>query len=261
MKKIYIFTAAVLFLTVVQPVCAVGNGRFGQELRDLKNEIKSEMENNNSTSEGRANFNSITPALKHQVTLQDQIIEKLKKHFPKLLPAGVNKAEIISISQTTLPAEIKVKHDDKNMTLKINEKTLILRKFGGKSSLSELNVGDLISARGTWENKDEAILQVRVLRDLSLQKRHGSFWGKIKSPDSNKNTFILETAKRGEQKVFVQLGTKIVSRDQKSLNFSDLAVGHRVRVTGVWDPKLKQINETKTIKDWSIGPAITPKEH
>lgn len=191
------------------------------------------------------------------VTLRQQIWEGLHRRFPFLLPAGINRLEIKEISGTTLPAEVKVVKGDQSVTLKISDKTIILRKFGGKSSISELHIGDTVTARGTWVDETKAVLDTRVLRDLSIQKRHGTFWGKIKSINSEVKTFVLETAGRGEQQVFVGSETKIVSRNQIVLTFADLAVGHRVRVTGLWDLTLKTIGEVKTIKDWSLPPKNT----
>ena len=195
-----------------------------------------------------------------QSKIKESIWERLRLSFPFLLPAGINRLAIKEISSTTLPAEIKVVKGDQSITLKISGKTIILRKFGGKSSLAELHVGDIVTARGTWVDETKAVLDTRVLRDLSIQKRYGTFWGKIKSINSEAKTFVLETVGRGEQQVFVGSETKIVSRNQTVLTFSDLVIGHRVRVTGLWDSTLKTIEEVKTIKDWSLPPkpTVTP---
>lgn len=222
-----------------------------------RQKIKEEIRNEIREQVGEAKTSG-TPVPGERQQIKEQILERLRKSFPFLLPAGVNQAEITSISGITLPTEIEIIKDSKTVTLRISEKTVILRKFGGKSNLSELHVGDIVSARGVWEDSERTILDTRVLRDISIQKRHGTFWGKIKSLDSAAQTFILKTGKRGEQKVFVEPETKIVSRNQLPLNFSDLVAGHRVRVTGLWDSNLRQIDETKVIKDWSIGPSATP---
>lgn len=87
--------------------------------------------------------------------LRQQLWQRLKENFPFLLPAGVEGAQVTSISGTSLPTEIKVIKDGKTITLNITDKTLIIRKFGGKSSLSEMHVGDIVSARGTWQDSGE----------------------------------------------------------------------------------------------------------
>lgn len=219
----------------VKPTVKAGR----QELKEERDEIREEIRV--STPPGQ---------------LKLRIWERLREHFPFLLPAGVNRATISSIAGTTLPTAIKVNKDGKTITLNITEKTVILRKFGGKSSLAELHVGDIVTARGTWEDKETAILDTRVLRDISIQKRFGTFWGKIKSISGQ--TFVLETSQRGEQTVTLAGSTKIVDRKEKTISFSDLKIEHRVRVTGLWDSTLKTISEVKTIKDWSIGPVVSP---
>lgn len=120
-----------------------------------------------------------------------------------------------------------------------------------------MHVGDIVTARGTWQEAEKVILETRVLRDLSLQKRNGTFWGKVKSLEATGKSFVLDTNKRGDQTVFVTDSTEIFDRRQRVLGFADLAVGHRVRVTGVWDSTQKTIEEVKSIKDWSIGPNPT----
>lgn len=245
-----------MFFVTKSPVEAVLGGRLKDELNGFKNEIRDEIKNVTPAPRQEININASEEGKKKD-TLQEQLIAKIKERFPFLLPKGFNKGEVISVSSTSLPSEIKVKADTKEITLKITEKTIILRKFGGKSNLGEIKVGDIVTARGSWEDENGSVLITRVLRDLSIQKRKGTFWGKIKSIDFANKNFILNTASRGELKVFVQDGTEIVSRDQKKISLTDLQVGSRVRVTGVWDSTLNQISETMLIKDWSISPVPT----
>lgn len=226
-------------------------------VKESREEIRQEVKEQLEESLGLTGTPSARRGLKN---LSKDIFDKLKEEFPFLLPAGINRAVITSLGGSTPPTAINIIKDGKTITLNITSKTLILRKFGGKSNLSELHIGDMVTARGTWEDSEKAVLNTRVLRDLSIQKRHGAFWGKITSIDATGKTFVLETAGRGEQKVFASSGTKIVDRRERNINFSDLAVGHRVRVTGLWDPALKQIDSVRLIKDWSVGPkpSLTP---
>lgn len=222
----------------------------GEIQKEIKEEIKEELRD-------LKGFTG-TPSSPLKLNLRQQIWERLKEELPFLLPAGVNRAEITSIKGTTPPTEIDIIKDNKTITLKITEKTLILRKFGGKSSLTELHVGDIVSARGEWQDSSRAVLDTRVLRDLSIQKRPATFWGKIKSVNLSDKSFVLETVIRGDQKVLVGEETKIVNRREQEISLADLVVGHRVRVTGLWDANLRQIDQVRMIKDWSIGPKTTP---
>lgn len=239
-KYIVLLLTLVLWLTAAAAVEAKGGpARLSQkDIKEEKKEIKQAVQNK----------------------LKETVWERLHKAFPFILPAGINRLEIKEISGTTLPATVKVVKGGQTITLNISDKTLILRKFGGKSSLAELHIGDIVTARGIWADGTKTVLDTRVLRDLSIQKRQGTFWGEIKSINSEAKTFVLETAARGDQQVFVSSTTKIVSRNQTALAFADLAVGHRIRVTGLWDSTLKTIEEVKVIKDWSLPPkpTVTP---
>jgi hypothetical protein len=204
-----------------------------------------------------------TPALSRIQKLKQQILERLRARFPRLLPAGFNRGEIISLSGITFPATVKVKHEGGEVTLKVTDKTKILRRIGGKASLSELKIGDIVSGRGVWEDDARAILDTRVLRDLSVEKRQGTFWGLVKSLGND--SLVFEVKNKGEIKVYVGSSTKIVDRQGKEIRFSDLKVNHRIRVTGLWDNSLKQVEAVKLIKDWSTGaivqsptPTLTP---
>jgi len=163
--------------------------------------------------------------------------------------------ELKAISGTAIPADLTVSKDDKTYTVKVTDKTLLLRKFGAKADLSEFSVGDILSVRGKWTDEAKTVLEARVIRNLSIQKRRGTFWGTIKSKGDN--SFVLASVNRGEQTVY--LGeTKIVNRKEETITFADLQVGDRVRVSGLWDNKLNKITEVSKIKDWSIPPKVTP---
>ncbi len=245
MKKAIFLLSLFLCLTLVSPAEAKsekGKG-LGQRI------IQSVQE---ALSPGQ--ISSGTPRIKNQV--QQTIWERLKAKFPKLLPAGLNQAEVISIAGTVLPTEVVVSYEGKEVTLKLSQKTLILRKYGGQAALSELKKGDLVSARGTWEDSEtKAVLDVRVLRDLSLEKRQATFWGKITA--LGEGSLTMETSKKGSLTIIVGSSTKIVDRRERSVPLTSLAVGHRVRVTGLWDVAEERMDPVRLIKDWSLGPKPT----
>ena len=58
----------------------------------------------------------------------------------------------------------------------------------------------------------------------------------------------------------VYFGTaKFVERKETSITLSDLKIGDRVRVKGVWDKTLNKITEVTQIKDFSI-PVVVPTQ-
>lgn len=231
---------------------------FQQARKEIKKVIREEV---------RENFGltgTPSPGLKNEVReqIRTQVKEQVKELREKhnwLLPFGFNQVEIKSISSITPPANLGVSKEDKTYTVKVTEKTLLLRKFGGKSDLAEFSVGDIVSVRGKWTDETKTTLEARVIRNLSIQKRKGTFWGTIKSKETDGKTFVLTSVNKGDQTVITGEGTKIVDRAAKAITFADLKVGDRVRVSGLWDSKLNKITEVTRIKDWSIGPVkISP---
>ncbi|MCL5090763.1 MAG: hypothetical protein M1514_02000 [Patescibacteria group bacterium] len=213
-----------------------------------------------SSLPAQAKTNKMVKSVSQDIKKENQEVKKsfwqsLKEQFPFLLPSGIKQGEIVNVSSTAIPAEVKVKTNGQEIILKITDETEILRKFGGKSSLSELKAGHQVTARGTWVEKG-VTLETKVLRDLSIEKRKGTFWGKVKSIDNTQKSLVLDTG-RGLMTVFVNEATKIVDLREKVVNFLDLAINHRLRVTGIWDTKFNQIEETQLIKDWSL-PLKTP---
>lgn len=244
MKKTIIFLLTfLLVLSLAGPVGAANNNP-GKGLGKTK-------------PQPTRGVSATTVSAEKGLKLKERILEKLQQKFPKLLPAGLNRAEIVSISGSVLPVEVVVSHEGDNITLKLDQKTIILRKYGGKAALSELKKGDIVSARGTWEdNETKAVLNVRVLRDLSLEKRQATFWGKITGLGNN--NFSLQTSKKGTLTIIVSPDTKIVDRRERPIAFSSLTIGHRVRVTGLWDVSAKKVDPVRLIKDWSFGPNPSP---
>jgi hypothetical protein len=249
MKKIVtvVLSLTMLSPTLATPAMAVKPAPV-QERKEAREEVRVQIQTlEKEEKEARKDLRERFQEKK------DALWAKLREMFPKILPAGINDGEVTEVSGNTL----MVKHDGKSITLKVTDKTQILKKYGGKIALSEIKVGHIVSARGTWQDDTKAVLDVRVLRDLSLERRPATFWGKIKSIAQDKESFVLEVGKRGDLTVLVDTGTKIVNRLAKEIDFSALAVGHRVRVSGMWDGE-KNMDETRTIKDWSIGPLEAP---
>lgn len=252
MKKISgIIIALLLTLGVVRPAFAAFGG-LKNELKDLKKEIKDEFQEDKfSSPEGTRNFVLPTPSATRRQTVQEKLENRIRERFPALLPYSLRKAEILSISQTTLPSEIVVKEKNKTITLRISKETLILKKTEGQASLSEFRIGDFVAAHGIWEDQEQTVLATKVLRNLSAEKKRVTFWGAIKSIDLSSQSFVVWTIK-GEREIIIGEGTKIVGRDERQINFSDLKKRHWVRVSGELKVDTKETIRAVLIKDWSI---------
>ncbi len=170
--------------------------------------------------------------------------------------AAVGSGTISAITGTTLTVKAK---DGKQFTILTDDKTQFRRRFWGKSSLSEMNVGDMVNVIGRWTDDAKTTIQARLVRDLSIQKRNGTFFGTVQSVSAS--GFVMQTLKRGTLTVTVSASTKFVNRKGKAIAQSDVVVGHRVRVKGLWDSKLSTLTEVAQVKDFSlpVKPSVTPK--
>ncbi|MBI3397152.1 hypothetical protein HY045_01605 [Candidatus Woesebacteria bacterium] len=178
----------------------------------------------------------------------------LKKFFER---AAIGTGTLSAKSGTTLT----IAKDTKSFTVLTDSNTQFRRKFWGKSSLSEMKVGDKVTVIGQWTDTNHTSIQAKLVRDLSIQKRSGVFFGMVKSltPDG----WVIST-KRGDETVTVSTLTKLVNRRQQPIVQADIKVGDRVRVKGLWDKVANTLTEVVQVKDFSLpvlgsgSPSPTP---
>ncbi|MFH1898905.1 MAG: DUF5666 domain-containing protein [Patescibacteria group bacterium] len=166
--------------------------------------------------------------------------------------AGIREGKIVAIDGETLT----VVEDEKTFTVLTDPNTKFRRKFWGTSSLNEISINDLVSVVGRWQNEERTQIKAMIVRNISVQKRYGVFFGVVTSvTDSG---FILQSAQRGDQTISILDTTKIVDRVMSVISLSDIEVGHRVRVKGTWDNVNSTISDTVQIKDFSIPVLPSP---
>jgi len=181
--------------------------------------------------------------------LLDKVKNFLKKNL-KFEARVVGKITVIGTNNFSITGE------DGTFQVNITNQTKLLRKFGGKSALSEYSVGNEIVVFGKFTDSTKLIIDARTIRNNSIQKRFGAFFGKVTA--KNTDNFIMETLERGTQTVY--FGTaKIVDRKETVISYSDIKAGDRVRVKGIWDQTLNKINEVIHVKDFSI-PVVVPTQ-
>jgi hypothetical protein len=116
----------------------------------------------------------------------------------------------------------------------------LVRNYWGGSEIDEFSVGDIINVFGYLDENDNFLIHAKTVRDVSIQKVHNVFKGVIESIDAASNTFVLQTEERGNQTVVVSSDTKII-KATSTASFSDLQVGMKVIVRGLWDKTLSKI--------------------
>jgi hypothetical protein len=124
--------------------------------------------------------------------------------------------------------------------------------------LSEFSVGDEVNVIGRYTDETKLTIEAALIRNKSIQKRWGVFFGEVLSKEGN--VLMIKTLNRGEIKVYVGDSTKIINRREESVSLNNIEVGHRVRVKGVWDRALREIREADEIKDFSLPPKPTKTE-
>ncbi len=145
------------------------------------------------------------------------------------------------------------------VTVNISTTTVLLRRFGAKATLAEMSPGDQVMVTGLYTDANKTAVSAKVVRDLSIQKRRGTFVGTVQTLTTT--GFTLQTLNRGIQTVTVAATTKYFDRQEKAITLANVLVGHRISVFGLWDNKLNTVSEVVRVKDYSLPsiPAQTPQ--
>lgn len=170
----------------------------------------------------------------------EQKVEKFKNTV-----AMLNNVKVTAKDATSLTVD----NNGTSVKVNISDKTQLRRKFWGKSNISEFSVNDMVNVIGKWTDDTKTTVDARMIRNLSIQKRFGVFFGEIKSITGD--TFVMTTIRRDDETVTIG-SAKLINRKQETINKSDLTVGSKVRVRGLWDNVNKTITEVKEIKDFSL---------
>jgi hypothetical protein len=179
---------------------------------------------------------------------------KIENNIKSVVRSGVQKfrdtrgtvsgtVTIISTSALT------INNNGISTQIDISSKTHFARKFWGGSNLNEISVGDNLEVVGRWTSDAKTEIAAVTVRDLSIQKRFGVFFGTVKS--FTDGGFVMATIHRDDEMVI--FGTaKITDKKGGNLGQSDIKMGDRVRVRGMWNNTLKTITEVVEIRDFSL---------
>jgi hypothetical protein len=226
------FTGVVLSLGSLSPVFSIEPTatRPGEVRKELRQEIK----------EDRMALKEDTKALRKMVGTR-----------------GVfSKVTLTAKTSDTAPTTLTVTREGKTYTINVTTNTQIRRRFGGKGTLSDLQINDSLDIAGKWVDEAQTTVEAKVVRDESVQKRLAVFVGKVKSITGS--TIVIESVARGNQTVTVAATTKIVSRKETTLALTDIKEGHIIRVKGVWNNQLNTVNDVSNIKDYSLPVIVRP---
>lgn len=167
------------------------------------------------------------------------------------------RGELMNVRVTAVDAKgIIVDSDGTSIKVNLETDTHFRRKYWGKSNVSEISVGDSIDVVGRWANEDKTEINAVLVRDVSIQKRFGVFFGTVKTITDT--GFIMTTIQRGDETVTLDSTTKLLNRKSQTITSSGIQVGDTIRVRGLWDSTNFTITEVAEVKDFSLPPFATP---
>jgi len=228
----------------------------------LANENKENKGNKGKNAEVRANV-EIKKELKLEIKEERKgLKDKIKEltHALRFAPRAVNlTGKLVSVNNvSTSSAEITVNiarvspNKPKNMpsstltypqasttiTLKITDKTSLIKAWGGRMKISEMSAEDQLHMVVKF-NADGS-LDLRVLRDNSLHILRNKK-GIVESINASITSFILKQNKRNLT-VKTDANTKFQLRGNTSTSFADIKVGDKVTVSGIINTNLNTVN-------------------
>lgn len=155
-------------------------------------------------------------------------------------------------------SSLNVTNNGKIYIVKVDSNTRYRRRFWGASTFVEISTGNHVNVWGKITDEASNTILASMIRNLSVQRRRGAFMGTILSKTTN--SFVMSTLERGNQTVTTGINTKFVKRNEQVMTFTNLKVGDKVRVKGVWDKILSTITEVTQVKDFSqpAKPSPTP---
>jgi hypothetical protein len=188
------------------------------------------------------------------VELRDSIRERfgsgpaILKDFLKRGRAAIGSGIVTAKNGTTLTID----KDGTTYTVLTDSKTQFRRRFWGKSTLDEISVNDAVNVIGKWTDDTQKTIQATLVRDVSIQKRFGVFFGQVLSVTSTGWVMSTIGGNRPNQTVTVSSTTKFMDLVGHTITASDVALGHRVRVKGMWDNANNTVTEVKEVKDFNL---------
>lgn len=155
----------------------------------------------------------------------------------------------VTAKSLSIPGTLTVTKDGKTYTVNVDANTQLHRRFWGKATWDEISVGDMVNVIGQWTDDAHTAINAKLVRDTSVQKRFGVFIGTV---TANGGSSLTIDTKRGTETVTIDASTKIVNRKEEMIGKSDIKIGNKVRVRGLWDSKLNTITEVSKVKDYSL---------
>jgi len=165
----------------------------------------------------------------------------------------------VSITIKTVSVTGTVSGTPSGMTITINGKNSItysidatnaklVRRYGAAMQIGDIQNGDTLAVTGPLIGTN---ITATLVRNNSLQAHNGTFVGTVSAVSSP--SFTLQSKARGNQTINTN-STTVFKQDNKTVDFSALAVGETVTVSGVWDRTNANVTASKvTVKMMTLS--------
>jgi len=160
----------------------------------------------------------------------------------------VRGAKVTSVSGSSIMATTQFGSTAISWTANVSGTTSYLRRYGGASSLSEIQAGDYVSFSGMLDmTASQLTVNVTSVKDWSVQKMNDSFSGTVSAVNAGAGSFTLVTSSRGTVNVIVASSTTI-TKGGTAIPFSTINVGDKIsKATGLYDLVSKNVNATSVV--------------
>lgn len=213
------------------------------KMEALKNQVKTKLKEKQMEME------------QNRLELKEKFSTKAAEMKQKL----TKRAILLQASVTSVDTDrISVEKDGITTVVLIGTDTRIVRRFFGTSTLAEIKTGHVVMVYGTWTDDTKTTIDATLIRDASIQLRYGVFVGTVTSISGTNLTF--NSVNRSTQVADLSGTPVIVNRRMEKITLTDVKVGHRIRVKGMWDRSVNTITDVIQLKDYTL-PAIqvTPR--
>lgn len=266
MKKILLALTLSAFVFMVRPVAADEAVVLGKNLNPggIKNEIRDEVREvvREKVRQATEPAKRLQEEVRNRENVRQNIVDQIKDKIKSMIPARLH-----GILTTIAGTRLIVTTGKGDYTVNVVPDTILKRRFGADSALSEFAVGDelaVVAKRGSSSSATaENTVEARYIRDLSIQRRNTVFSGEVTSVNTGDNSLTVKTLQRGDQTVYAKGDTLIIDKD-KRISFTDLKTGDRIIVKGeLWDRALTKIDAKRIIRlpsriTAAPTPSVTP---
>ncbi len=257
MKKMSIFLMILaLGVSSFAPlVAAQENEGMRQEIKDKKELFREEAKEKMNTLKGelkegrkdlREEIKSMRPVRPLAVTLKGSLLE-VKNQTTSTAQLVVQVTRLLTNKNVPASSTIWYPAVSTTITVNVDSRSKIVRLYGGKSSVNELVVGDVLHITGQTVTSTQGVMLAQTVKDESIHELERSLNGTIDSLNAANSTFVLRSMNSSTVMVSLAPGAKIMIKGVTTTTFADLKVGDKVQVRGVINTRIKAVT-AKQIK-------------